>query len=53
MVLEIKPIEFGLLGDHKQEMVVKSFANALRRLNVDQSASIIKTNKKAPSQESA
>lgn len=45
MVVEIKPIEFGLLGEHKQDMAVKSFANALRRLNVDQSASIIKTNK--------
>jgi len=45
MVIEIKPIEFGLLGEKKQEMVVNSFANALRRLTNDQSASIVKTNK--------
>ena len=45
MVMEIQPIEFGLLDDNKQEMVVKSFANALRRLTPEQSASIIKTNK--------
>lgn len=45
MVIEIKPIEFGLLGENKQGMVIKSFANALRRLNNDQTASIIKTNK--------
>ena len=45
MVIEIKPIEFGLLGENKQQMVIKSFANALRRLNNDQTASIIKVNK--------
>lgn len=45
MVIEIKPIEFGLLGENKQQMVIKSFANALRRLGHGQSASIIKTNK--------
>ena len=45
MVIEIQPIEFGLLGEHKQDMVVKSFANALRRLTPDQTASIVKTNK--------
>lgn len=45
MVIEIKPIEFGLLGDHKQELVVRSFANAIRRLSGEQSASIIKATK--------
>ncbi len=45
MVIEIKPIEFGLLGEHKQELAVRAFANAIRRLTNDQSASIIKTNK--------
>ncbi len=45
MVIEIKPIEFGLLGESKQQMVIKSFANALRRLNNDQTASILKVNK--------
>ncbi len=42
MAIEIKPIEFGLLNNKKQEMAINSFANALRRLNNDQSASIIK-----------
>ena len=45
MVIEIKPIEFGLLGESKQTMVIKSFANALRRLTNEQTASIIKVNK--------
>ena len=45
MVIEIQPIEFGLLDEQKQEMVIRSFGNALRRINVGQSASIIKTNK--------
>ncbi len=45
MVMEIKPIEFGLLATDKQDMVIKSFANALRRINNDQTASIIKVSK--------
>jgi len=45
MVIEIKPIEFGLLNDYKQEMVIRNFANVLRRMSNSQSASIIKLNK--------
>lgn len=45
MVLEIKPIEFGLLNEQKQEMVIQSFANALRRVTTGQSGSIIKLSK--------
>ena len=45
MVIEVKPIEFGLLNDYKQENVIRSFANALRRLTNEQTASIIKINK--------
>jgi ABC-type dipeptide/oligopeptide/nickel transport system ATPase component len=44
-VIEIKPIEFGLLNAYKQNMVVETFANALRRVGGDQTASIIKVNK--------
>lgn len=45
MVIEINPIEFGLLNETKQEMVIKSFANGLRRITNDQTASILKVNK--------
>lgn len=44
-VIEIQPIVFSLLNEYKREMVIKTFANALRRLTNDQSASIIKLNK--------
>lgn len=45
MVLEVKPIEFGLLSEKKQEYVLKAFADALRRLTQEQSMSIVKTSK--------
>ncbi len=45
MVIEIKPIEFGLLALDKQDMVIRSFANGLRRINNNQTASIIKVSK--------
>ncbi|NCB48413.1 MAG: DUF87 domain-containing protein [Clostridia bacterium] len=45
MVIEIKPIEFGLLSGDRQDLVIKSFANSLRRINNDQTASIIKVSK--------
>ncbi len=45
MVIEIKPIEFALLNEHKQELVIRSFANAIRTMSNDQSASIMKVNK--------
>jgi hypothetical protein len=40
-VLEIFPIEFGLLANAQQDMVVNSLANAFRRMSDKQSASII------------
>lgn len=44
-VFEITPLEFGLLNEYKQNMLIETFANALRRLANDQMASIIKLNK--------
>ncbi|MDD4815936.1 MAG: ATP-binding protein [Clostridia bacterium] len=44
-VIEISPIEFGLLNEYKQNMLVETFANALRRLSNDQTANIVKINK--------
>ena len=41
-VLEILPVEFGLLENAKQDMVINIFANALRRITTQQSASIIR-----------
>ena len=41
-VIEIKPIEFGLLDNQKQEGVINAVANAFRRLSAGQSASIIR-----------
>ena len=45
VVLEVNPIQFWLLNEEKREMVVQTFANALRALTVGQSASIVKTAK--------
>ena len=45
MVIEVYPLEFGLLNDYKQEMVIETFANALRRLSDEQSCSVVKVNK--------
>ena len=44
-VFEIFPLEFGLLNEYKQNMLIETFANALRRLSNDQMATIIKLNK--------
>ena len=44
-VIEIDPIEFGLLNQYKQEMLMETFANVLRRLSNEQTASIVKLNK--------
>lgn len=44
-VLEITPLEFGLLNEYKQNMLIETFANALRRLGNDQTCSIIKESK--------
>lgn len=40
-VIEFKPMEFGLLGQESQDMVVNAFANALRRISLTQSASLM------------
>lgn len=45
VVLEIKPIQFWLLNQDKQDMVINAFANALRSLTVGQSASLVKVAK--------
>ena len=42
-VLEIRPIEFGLLNEEKQNYAVRTFANALRLLGTHQTLSIVKT----------
>ena len=44
-VLEIKPIEFGLLNEEKQEYAIRTVANALRLISATQRASIVKTSK--------
>lgn len=44
-VIEITPIEFGLLNDFKQNMLIETFANALRRLNEGQTVNIVKLSK--------
>jgi type IV secretory pathway VirB4 component len=41
VVVGISPVEFGLLGQEAQMMLVNSFANALRRVTIQQSASLI------------
>ena len=45
MVMEIKPVEFLLLSEEKQNAYIRSFKNALMRLNTDQDASLVKINK--------
>lgn len=44
-VIEVYPIEFGLLNEYKQNVLVETFANAIRRLSNEQMASIVKINK--------
>lgn len=44
-VIEISPIEFNLLNEFKQNMLIETFANAMRRLTEQQSASIVKLSK--------
>lgn len=44
-VLEIRPMEFGLLNEEKQEAVINTFAMALKAITVGQQASIIKITK--------
>ena len=45
MVLEVQPMFFTLLTENFQDNVIDSFANALRRLNNDQTCSIVKIRK--------
>lgn len=45
MVLEIRPIEFFLLDDEKQDAVINTVGNALQRLTKDQKCSIYKIKK--------
>lgn len=45
MVLEVQPMFFTLLTEAFQDNVIDSFANALRRLNNDQTCSIVKIRK--------
>ena len=40
-VIEIMPVEFGLLGVEAQRMLVNNFANALRRIGTQNSASLV------------
>ena len=44
-VLEIQPMFFTLLTEYYQDNVIESFANALRRLNLDQTCEIVKISK--------
>lgn len=44
-VIEIQPMFFTLLTEYYQDNIIESFANALRRLNMDQSCSIVKISK--------
>lgn len=44
-VIQIEPLEFVLLDDYKQDMLIRAFSNALRRVSQDQTASIVKLNK--------
>ncbi len=44
-VIEIRPIEFGLLNEEKQEGVIRTVADALRLVSPTQNVSIVKTSK--------
>jgi len=41
-VLEIRPVEFGLLNEEKQNLIINTFTNALKAIQLGQQASIIK-----------
>lgn len=44
-VLEVQPMFFTLLTEYYQDNVIEAFANALRRLNMDQTCEIVKISK--------
>src|SRR5574344_1358545 len=45
MVLQVIPVEFFLLTEEKQDAYIRSFKNALTRVNVDQDCELVKINK--------
>ena len=42
-VIEVKPLSFGLYDEYKQDMLINTFANAIRRLTQEQTCTIVKT----------
>ena len=44
-VIEIQPMFFTLLTEYYQDNVIEAFANALRRLNMDQTCEVVKLSK--------
>ncbi len=44
-VIEIRPVEFGLLNEEKQEGVIRTVADALRLIGAKQQVSIVKSSK--------
>ena len=44
-VIEIKPVEFWMLEESKQDMLIRTFANVLSRANPDQEINLIKVQK--------
>lgn len=44
-VIEIKPLEFFMLEEVKQDMLIRTFANVLTRVNSDQEVNLIKVQK--------
>lgn len=45
MVIEVHPLEFGMMDEEKQEMTLNTFAQAFSRLGMNQKMSIVKTRK--------
>jgi len=44
-VIEIQPVEFFMLNEYKQNMIINTFGNALKRMTQNQQASIVKISK--------
>lgn len=44
-VIQIEPLEFGLLEEEKQDMIIHTFSKGLRRIAQNQSASVVKVRK--------
>ena len=42
-VLEVKPLSFRLYDEYKQNMLIETFANAIRRMTLEQYCTIVKT----------